>query len=173
MNTLEAIYKRRSIRRYTTERVKEEDIETILKAGMAAPSAHNTHPCYFIILRSREILDCIGKQYVYHQMLLRANAAIVICADPALMHHETDVYIADDCSAAAENMLLAALELGIGAVWLGMHGSQEFVDNLRTWLGIPRGIFVHSVISLGYPQGELKTLNRDQPERIFRDHWGK
>ena len=172
MNTLETIFKRRSIRRYMPDAVKEEDIQTILKAGMAAPSAHNTHPCYFIVIRDRMLLDRMGNEYIYHQMLLKANTAIVICADPVLMHHDTDVYIVDDCSAATENMLLAASELGLGGVWLGIHGREQFVENLRNWLEIPEGIFVHSVMSLGYPQGEPKEMERNQPERIFRNKWG-
>ncbi|MHB1316082.1 MAG: nitroreductase family protein [Christensenellales bacterium] len=172
MNTLEAIFKRRSIRRYTPDLVKEEDIETIIKAAMAAPSAHNSHPCYYIILRDRALMDRIGNQYIYHKMLQRSNAAIVLCADAALMHEDMDIFMVDDCAAAMENMLLAASDLGLGAVWLGIHSRKEFTDNLHEWLKIPQEIFVHSIICLGYPQGEQKEVDRLQPQRVYRDVWG-
>ena len=172
MNTLEAIFKRRSVRRYSPEPVKEEDIDTIIKAGMAAPSAHNSHACYFIVLRERALLDRIGSQYIFHRMLQKANAAIVVCADPALMYEGTQPVIIDDCSAAMENMLLAAVDLGLGAVWLGIHASEEFSDNLHAWLKIPEHILVHSIISIGYPQNEPKEISRIQEQRVYRNIWG-
>jgi nitroreductase len=118
MDTLTAIRTRRSIRAYTAEPVSEEMIETLLAAAMQAPSAGNQQPWHFVIIQQRALLDALDEAMPYGKMLHQAALAVVVCAEAAL-----DVrggYWVQDCSAATQNLLLAAHASGLGAVWLGI-----------------------------------------------------
>ncbi len=112
METIEAIMTRRSVRKYTSQEVSEEQVEQLLRAGMQAPSANNGQPWHFVVIRDRAILDEIPKFHPYAQMLKSAPLAILVCAD--LAHTNSPDYWMVDCSAATENILLAAHVLGIG-----------------------------------------------------------
>ena len=115
---MQSIFNRRSIRKYTGEAVPEEMIEQILRAGMAAPSAHNKQPWHFIVIDNKDTLLEIPKFHPYSNMLKEASHAIVVCGDSTI--EESEGYWVQDCSAATENMLLMAQELGLGACWLGV-----------------------------------------------------
>lgn len=150
---LKMIYTRRSIRVYSDRQISDEDIEKILKAAMLAPSAGNEQPWHFIVVRDREMLKKMSEAFTFGQMLPNASAAIVVCADPKLSKYPYDMWV-QDCSAATENILLAARCLGIGSVWLGVYPREERMKALRELLGIPENIVVFSVVSLGYPKDE-------------------
>ena len=106
MEAIEAILSRRSVRKYTGVHVTDEQVKTLLEAAMAAPSAHNKQPWHFIIVKDRETLLEIPKFHPYSKMLEQASLAIVVCGDLDL--EEGTGFWVQDCSAATENILIAA-----------------------------------------------------------------
>ncbi|UCF98674.1 MAG: nitroreductase family protein [Spirochaetaceae bacterium] len=170
MNTIKAIMTRRSIRHFKDRTVEEEKIETLLRTAMQAPSAHNYQPWHFIVITERQILSTIPEFHPHAKMLHEAPAAIMICGDTRL--EQSVEYINTDCAAAAENLLLAAHDLGMGAVWLGIYPRERRVQEIRRLLGIPRQIIPITLIALGYAAEEKDVEDRFQPERVHRNRWG-
>ena len=171
MDIIEAIFTRRSIRQYRDDPIAEATIENLLRAGMQAPSAHNTQPWHFIVITDRAILTKIPEFHPYSKMLTQANCAILVCgesADPM----ETG-YIIQDCSAATENILLAAHAEGLGAVWLGIYPQYKRIKEIRRLFDIPAGILPVSLIALGYPSEQLPRTDRYQANRVYRNRWGR
>mgnify|MGYP001283425713 CR=1 FL=1 len=166
---MNAIFTRRSIRKYTGEEVAWEKIEQILRAGMAAPSAGNEQPWHFVVLDDRNVLDEIPKFHPYSQMLKEARCAIVVCADLSLQRYEG--YWVQDCSAAAQNMLLMAEELGLGSVWLGVYPVEDRVKALKKLLGLPENVIPLCILPIGYPAERKEPANRFQPSRIHKNRW--
>lgn len=163
---LDIIFSRRSIRHYSGEPVADSDIQSLLQAGMAAPSASNRKPWHFIAVTDRQVLQELARDHPYGRMLATAAAGIAVCGDPAL----SDWWV-QDCSAATENILIAAAGLGLGAVWLGCHGRPEREQAVRDVLGIPSRIGVLSLISIGHPAEEKGTRTQYDPDRVHRDYW--
>ena len=168
MEAIEAIMTRRSIRRYTGEEVSLELEKKLLEAAMAAPSAHNRQPWHFIVVRSRETLDRIPEYHQYSRMLREASLAVVVCGDNKVQ--TTDFWI-NDCSAATENMLIAANALGLGAVWLGVHPGEELVRETRELLGIPGHVTPLCIVSFGHPAEEKPPGERYDESKVHREKW--
>ncbi len=169
MELWEAILTRRSIRKFTSQPVSNELVEKILRAGMQAPSARNKQPWHFVVIRNREILDKISVIHPYAYMLKEAPLGILICGDSKI--EITIEYIVQDCSAATQNMLLAAHDSGLGAVWLGIYPREPRIKALRELLNIPEHIIPVSMIAIGYPDEKKSPENRFKPERIHYDKW--
>ncbi|MBD3205358.1 nitroreductase family protein [Candidatus Bathyarchaeota archaeon] len=168
MEALDAILTRRSIRDYTDETVSSEEERQLLEAAMAAPSAHNKQPWHFIVIRDKGTLSKIPEYHQYSKMLKQASLGIVICGDHDIQN--TDFWI-HDCSAATENILIAANAMGLGAVWLGVHPSKDLINNTKELLGIPDNITPLGIVSVGYPASEKPPRKNYNPERIHRDKW--
>ncbi|KPK76131.1 MAG: NADH dehydrogenase [Phycisphaerae bacterium SM23_30] len=171
MEVIEAILTRRSIRRYTEEPIGEEEMEQLIKAGMAAPSAHNEQPWHFIVIRDRALLEEIPKIHPYAQMLREAAAALAVCGDLEREKNKGLGYWILDCSAAAENILLAAHALGLGACWLGFHPRPERKDALRKLLKLPANVEPLCVIALGHPAEGKGPADRFKADRIHYNVW--
>ena len=135
MELLDAIHTRRSIRKYLDKPVTEEMIGILLKAAMSAPSAGNQQPWHFVVVRDRAKLDTIPSFHPYSKMVLQAPAAIVVCGDPDGKKWPT--FWDQDASAATQNILLAARDLGLGTVWVGIYPEKDRMDGFRKLLGIP------------------------------------
>jgi nitroreductase len=168
MEALEAIMTRRSIRRYTGEQVSLEHERKLLGAAMAAPSAHNRQPWHFIVVRSRETLDRIPEYHQYSRMLKEASLAVVVCGDNEV---QTTDFWTHDCSAATENMLIAANALGLGAVWLGVHPGEELVRETRELFGIPDHVTPLCIVSVGYSAEEKPPGDRYDESKVHREKW--
>ena len=168
MDALQAIMSRRSIRNYTQEQVSLEDERRLLEAGMAAPSAHNRQPWHFITIRNRETLERIMEYHPYSSMLGGASLAIVVCGDQKIQ--STGFWI-HDCSAATENILIAAHAMNLGAVWLGVHPDGDLIENTRRLLGIPDHVTPLCVISVGHPAEKRPPTNRFSEEKTHRERW--
>lgn len=166
---MNSIFTRRSIRRYKEQDISEESIEKIIKAGMAAPSAGDEQPWQFIVIKDKNILGEIPKFHPYSLMLKEANCAIVVCGDLSLERMEG--FWIQDCSAAAQNMLLMANELGLGSVWLGVYPVEDRVKSLKGLLELPESVIPLTVLPLGYPAERKKPAERFDPTRIHRDKW--
>jgi nitroreductase len=163
---LAVVFSRRSIRVYTPEPVSEQDLQGLLEAGMAAPSGSNRKPWHFVAVTDRETLRALAEAHPYGKMLARAGAAIAVCGDPAI-----SAWWVQDCSAATENVLIAAAALGLGAVWLGCHGSPERERAVRGVLGIPGSIGVLSLISIGHPAERREPRTQYDANRVHHDRW--
>jgi|Deesub1362A_J573_1020465.scaffolds.fasta_scaffold00618_27 nitroreductase len=170
---LKFIYTRRSIRDYSEKEISEEDLQKILRAGFQAPTAANEQPWHFIVVRRRDLLEKIAESHPYAKMLKKASAAIIVCADPKRSRFPYRLWD-QDCSAATQNILLAARILGIGSVWIGIYPREDFDRDVKEILGIPTEIVVFSIISLGYPKSESEfreAEDRFKEDRIHRDGW--
>jgi nitroreductase len=160
---------RRSIRSYTDEDVSEEDVEKILRAAMAAPSAGNEQPWHFVVIRSRETMERIMQVHPYSAMLKEAAVCVAVLADLNLQKHEG--YWVQDTSAATQNILLAAHALGLGAVWLGVYPRREREDGIKEILGLPDGVKCLSIVSLGHPAEETEEVDRYNSSRVHKERW--
>ena len=169
MDAVEAILSRRSIRKYTSQPVPHELVEDLLKAAMSAPSAGNEQPWHFVVIRDRETLNEIPKFHEYSRMLEEAPVAVLVCGDLKEQRHEG--FWIQDCSAAAQNILVAAHAKGLGAVWLGIYPIQKRIKGLRKLLGIPEHVIPLSLISIGYPAEQKPAADRYDASRIHNDHW--
>lgn len=164
---IETIFARRSIREYTSKPVSEKNIERLLEAAMAAPSASNRKPWHFVVVTDRHILDRLAKVHPYGKMLFEAPLCIAVCGDKNISPR----YWVQDCSAAAENLLLAATALGLGAVWLGVHPRESRVDPIRKALKIPENIVPLNLISVGHPAEEKDPRTQYDKLRVHREQW--
>ena len=166
MNT---ILNRKSIRKYKNIKISDEIVGELLRAGMQAPSAGNEQPWEFVVLRDRDTMKKITEFHPYSKMLLNTDVAIVVCGDEAKEVFKG--YWVQDCSAATENILLAAEDKGLGAVWLGVYPMEDRVEALKKLLNLPEGIIPLSIIPVGYPDEKREAVNRFNKERIHYDRW--
>ena len=169
METLEAIHTRRSIRKYEDKPVPEEVVRKVLAAAMSAPSAWNTQPWHFVVITEQRLLDQIPKINPHAKMAADAPVAILVCGDVTLKN--VPGYWVVDCAAAAQNLLLAAHALGLGAVWTGVYPRQERMEGFRRLLNLPEDVAAHSLIPLGYPAETLAGEDRYRQERVHRNGW--
>lgn len=169
MEALEAILSRRSIRKYVSKQVSKKTICELLEAAMSAPSAHNQQPWHFVIITDREILNRIPEFHPYSEMLREARLAIAVCGD--LQSDKGEGFWVQDCSAATQNILLAAHAKGLGAVWLGIYPIPRLVEGIQRLLGLPESIMPLSLISIGYPAEEKPRSNRYDNPKIHYNHW--
>ena len=164
---IQTIFSRRSIRKYTTEPVSEADIKTLLEAAMAAPSASNRKPWQFVVVIERQTLDALAEAHPHGKMLFQATLCIAVCGDLT----EMERYWVQDCSAATENLLLAATALGLGAVWLGVYPKDDRVAFVRPILDLPETITPLNLISIGHPAEEKEPRTQYDESRVHRERW--
>ncbi len=169
MDAIDAIMGRRSIRHYTDEPVAREQIDTLLRAAMAAPSAGNQQRWRFVVVTDRERLDRLSGATPYSGMLRGAPLAIAVCADTTEEKHAG--YWVQDCSAAMENLLLAAHAIGLGACWLGYHPRDEREASGRELLGLPDHVRVLGVASVGHPAEGKPPSDRYDESFVHMDRW--
>ncbi|MGD2034272.1 MAG: nitroreductase family protein [Bacteroidales bacterium] len=169
MDVLEAIFTRRSIRRYSDKEIDTKIVDKIIHAGMYAPSAVNKQPWHFIVFEKEETCRAIMEVHRSSSMLSEANKSILVCVDENLQHDEG--YGLLDCSAATENMLLAAHALGLGACWIGIFPRKNRMDGVKTIFNLPDHVLPLAIVSLGYPAETKDTPDRIKPDRIHYEHW--
>lgn len=170
MDAIEALHGRRSIRTYDDAPVDESLVTTLLEAAMAAPSAGNQQSWRFVVVTERGRLDQLASATPYAQPLSRAPLGIVICADTRDNKHPG--YWVQDCSAATQNLLLAAHASGLGAVWIGVHPIEERSAAVKRILNVPDGVVPLSMIAIGHPAEEKPPAERFNGEFVYREHWG-
>ena len=159
---------RRSIRKYTDQEISNHQLETIIKAGMYAPSAVNKQPWHFIIFRDKNTIGKITGYHPYATMLKHAPAAILVCWDEKLQHAG---YGPVDCSAATQNILLAAHALGIGAVWVGIYPREQRIKATHELFRLPENIRPFSIVPVGFSEESKNQPDRFRPERIHYETW--
>ncbi|MFH2104346.1 MAG: nitroreductase family protein [Chloroflexota bacterium] len=164
---LETIFRRRSIRKYTDRPVEPEKLDLLLQAAMAAPSAMNCKPWEFIAVTDPAKLAQFRKRLLFGNR--NAPLAIVVCGNPQLSRNPAArLFWVQDCSAAIENILLAAVSLGLGTVWVGVHPVANFVAVVRDVLSIPKRVTPLGLVYVGYPAEEKAARSQYNPERV---HW--
>lgn len=165
---LESIMTRSSVRSYTSQVVEDEKIEKMLKAAMAAPTAGNKQPWEFVVINEREILDALPDVATGMKMAPKAPLAIAVCGVPAQSFPNVPEYWVQDCSAATENILLAAHAMGLGAVWCGAYpdGGSGREAKITELLNLPEGVKALSVIIIGYPDSEPTVKDKWKPEKV-------
>ena len=154
----------RSIRKYTDQPIPAEIVNVLLEAGMHAPTARNLQPWHFVVVDKRSILDQLAVAHPYAKMLTSARLAILVCGDRNIQ--EMDGYIIQDCSAATQNIMLAAHAHGLGSVWLGMYPREERMASVGKLLSIPDHILPVALISIGYPDEHKEAPGRFKTDRI-------
>ena len=169
MDAIEAILSRRSIRRYTPQPVPEAVIRRLLEAAMCAPSAGNEQPWHFVVITDRRSLEAIPRFHPYAEMLKEASIAILVCGDQRLERYKG--YWVQDCSAATQNLLLAAHAEGLGAVWVGIYPREERVARFRQLLGLPDQVVPLCLVPLGHPAEQLPRAQRYDASRVHQDRW--
>ena len=171
-NAIEIIMTRKSVRAYTSRPVEKEKVDIMLKAAMAAPSAVNKQPWAFIVIDDRDVLNKLAEVLPYAKMTAEAPMAIVVCGDLSkALNGETDRYWMLDCSAASENLLLAAESMGLGAVWTAVYPENDRIAKVRSVLSLPDHIIPFNLIPVGYPQHREEAKDKFKTENIHYNKW--
>ena len=169
---IQLIMTRTSIRAFQDKPVSDETVEVLLKAAMAAPSAKNSQPWSFVVIRDRALLEKLGDSLPNAKMTATAPVAVVICGvlEKALPGEAREYWI-QDAAAATENFLLAVHALGLGAVWTGVHPISERIRILKDALHLPDGIEPFCLIPFGYPAVPASVKDKWDPSIVHQDTW--
>jgi nitroreductase len=167
------IMTRTSIRQYIDEPVSKADIETMLRAGMAAPTAVNRQPWHFVVINSKEKLAELAGDNPRGGMLKKAPLAIVVCGnmDKALPGQGNGFWV-QDCSAATENILLAANAIGLGAVWTGLYPDVNRAGAVAKVLKLPETFIPLCTIVIGHPAEQPAPKDKWKPENVSYNEFG-
>lgn len=169
MDVIEAINTRRSVRKFTGEIISDEELKVILKAGFQAPSAHNFQPRDYVVVKDKEIIDKIADFHPYAKMLPKAGCGIVVCGDSQKQPQMG--FLVADCSAAIQNMLLAAHGLGLGAVWCGIYCDEKLVKNMSEVLKLPEKIIPIGMVVVGKKAVDKEAVDRYDESKVHYDRW--
>ena len=169
---IQLIMTRTSIRAFQDKPVSDETVEVLLKAAMAAPSAKNSQPWSFVVVRNRALLEKLGDSLPNAKMTAAAPVAVAICGalEKALPGEARDYWI-QDAAAATENFLLAVHALGLGAVWTGVHPISERIRILKEALRLPDEIEPFCLIPFGYPAVPAAVKDKWDPSIVHQDTW--
>lgn len=172
---IECIKSRKSVRKFTDQRISDEDLHTILEAAMSGPTACNARPWSFIVVRDKEMLekmaDANGK---YSGLLKKANVGILICGDLERAVQSAPDFWVIDGSIAIQNMILAAHSLNIGSCWIGTWPVEPYMKNQKELFNLPEHIMPHSLLALGYSNDEVsknKVKKLYEEDRVHFEKW--
>ena len=165
---LHNILQRKSVRAYTDRAVSHEQLDTLIRAAMAAPTGRDMRPWHFIVLEGRHQLSPLAEQLPYAKMLAEAQAAVVVCGDMSVTDKEGNPSRnwTFDCSAATENLLLQAEAMGLGAVWTGVYPYDERIEAVKQALHLPDHLIPLNVIPIGYPKGNPQPKDKYDPAKV-------
>jgi nitroreductase len=169
VDILQAIATRRSIRKYTGQPVSRQDLEPLFKAGFQAPSAHNRQPWHFVIVTDDSTLRSIAQFHPYAKMLPQAGCGIIVCGDNK--EQKRTGFLVEDCSAAIQNMLLAAHGIGLGAVWCGLYPEPGLMEPMAELLNLPSGIIPVGLVVVGHKDEHKEPVDRYNESKIHMEQW--
>ena len=164
--TLETIAQRKSVRRYTDQKVSRDTIDMLLRAAMAAPSSKDRRPWQFVVVDDRAALDTLSARLPFASMLAHVPQALVVCGDSDLSE---SWYL--DCSAATQNFLLAAQATGLSAVWTGVYPNADRIVAVQEVLGLPHNVMPLAVVPFGYGYGIEQPKDKYDAARIHYNKW--
>lgn len=168
---LAPLFARRSVRKFAARPLGEAQIADLLEAAMSAPSACAADPWHFIVLLDRDLRQRVAEVLPYGKMLAPAGAGIIVCGDLEQTHDRELSFLLQDCSAAIENLLLAASMMGLGAVWLGVHPRQERIDRIRALFDLPSHIIPVGAVAVGWPAERPAPRTRYRAPAVHVDAW--
>jgi nitroreductase len=171
MEVLEAIYTRRSIRKYTAAAVDAETVRELLGAAMMAPSAGNQQPWQFVVVTDKAQLELVKGVHPHVGMAPTAPLGILVCGDESL--EKFPGFWPQDCSAAMQNLLLAAHGLGLGAVWTGVYPYGDRIDRFREIFGLPVHVIPLAFAVIGHPHQKGGRQERYREDRVHWNRWGR
>ncbi|MBD5307849.1 MAG: nitroreductase family protein [Paramuribaculum sp.] len=152
--------------------IPQSDLTSILKAGMAAPSAVNRQPWSFVVVTDHALLKALADALPYAKMTAKASAAIIVCGDPERFLDGIDNTLwIQDLSAVSENILLASHALGYGGVWTCVYPHVEREKPVSEILGLPDGLIPFSLIPIGVPDRAPHIMDKWNPDRIHYNRW--
>ena len=169
MDGLETIFTRRSIRKYSDQKIDDDVFVNLVKAAVSAPSAGNQQPWQFIIISDKKKLERVLEFHPHAKMLLDAQGAILICGDLSKEKHKG--YWVLDCAAATENILLAAHATGFGACWLGIFPREERVAGMKSLVEVPDHVIPFALVSLGFPDEQKNPSDRYDESLVHYNMW--
>ena len=171
------IMNRASVRRFTDESVSDSDLQTLLQAAMAAPSAMDYKPWHFIVIHDNAIKQELKTKLPFAKMITDSCTAIVVCGDSSLYDRvsqrdgeDNTLYWVEDCSAASQNLLLAAHAMGLGAVWTGVFPLKSRITLLQRLLQLPERIVPLNLILVGHPATHVNPKNKWDANKV---HYNK
>ena len=166
---LDNIHARKSVRSYTDEPVTPEQVETLLRAAMAAPSGKNVQPWRFVVVTQPETKQKLAVGF--NKMIAKAPVVIVVCGQTTNRNGGTNQIWTADCAAATENLLLAAESLGLGAVWTACYPYDDRMQPAIEALGLPDDVTPYCIVPVGHPAGDNKPKNKWNPDHIHYEKW--
>lgn len=169
IDVVTAIRNRQSIRKFTSKPIEDKVLNTILNAGLQAPTAKNKRPYHFVVIKDRSVLETLASRNSNASMLKDAACGILICGDSNTEGIREFLYA--DCAAAAQNILLCCYGLGLGAVWCGVVRNSDWQKLLAEEFGLPVKIEPIAVIPVGYPDEHREIAKRWEPAKIHIDTW--
>jgi nitroreductase len=166
---LDNIHARKSVRSYTEEPVSPGQVETLLRAAMAAPSGMNLQAWRFVVVTQQEVKDklAIG----FNKMIAKAPVVIVVCGKTTNKLGAANNNWTADCAAATENLLLAAEALGLGAVWTACYPYDDRMNPAIEALGLPDNVKPYCIVPVGHPAGNDRPKDKWNPENIHYEKW--
>lgn len=169
--TIKTIHQRKSVRHFSDKEVTKEQLEAIVRAGMAAPTAINTQPWQFLVVTDKELKAKYAENNRQAEMINKCQALVIICGDMNIGNERSQAFWVQDVSAATENLLLAVESLGLGAVWTGVYPIEERVKEVKEKFALPEKVIPLCVVLVGYPDGDYdQPKDKWKPERL---HWNK
>jgi len=166
------IMTRVSVREFTGEKISEAQIDTLLRAAMAAPSAINKQPWAFIVVTDEALIAQLGEALPYSRCSNHPAVAIIPCGDLSkAIEGDMGAFWINDVSAATENLLLAAHSMGLGAVWTGLHPDMNRANLVQNILGLPEHIIPLCVVPVGVPAEQPAVKDKYKPENIHYNGW--
>lgn len=166
---MNSIFTRRSVRKYQDRPVENEKIEQMLRAAMQAPSAGNQRPWEFIVVKDKDLLYKLSTLSPFSGCVKEAALAIVLLANRDCMKYPENWQM--DLSAATQNLLLQAVELGLGAVWLGVAPLEDRMEYITQLFGLPDNILPFAVVPVGYPATDNRFIDRYEQEKVHYEKY--
>jgi nitroreductase len=165
---MDILLERKSVRKYTTEDVKKEDLGYILKAGLAAPTARNSRCVSFLVIKDKETHRKLAAIHQAAQMVLQAPLAILVVGDKNLVYQK---YLSQDCAAATENLLLAATAKSYGSVWCGIYSNKERSEAIEKLLNLPENIKAFALVVIGKSNDNNPPKDKWDSSKIKYEIW--
>lgn len=166
---LKTIFSRKSVRSYTDEPVSPEQVETLLKAAMAAPSGRNLQAWRFVVVREQAVKEKLAVGF--NKMIAKAPVVIIVCGKTTNKLGAPNKNWTADCAASTENLLLAVEALGLGAVWTACYPYEDRMNPTVEALGLPENISPYCIVPIGHPAGNDKPKDKWNPENIHYEKW--
>lgn len=170
---MQNILARKSVRSFTQQAVSQEQIDTLLLAAMAAPTGKDMRPWKFVVVNDPEAMKALAAELPKAKMLQEAPVAIAVCGDLSVVDKDgkPSTNWTFDCSAATENLLLAAESMGLGAVWTGVYPYDERLAAVKKALNLPDHIVPLSLVPVGHPKGNPQPKDKFDPQNIHYNQW--